>query len=269
MATSSLTDARLRSLKPTGRPYKITDRDGLYVSVSATGTRSFRYNFSIGDKQQTLTYGRYPVMTLEEARRNHHKAKVAIQSGQNPAQLKREHKAQAQSNNANTFAAVAQRWYEMKRVPIKAQQTLAKDQIFLKDTAAAFGSVPIQDVTNEMVLRLLRSKLNEGQRNWPGRLRQKMSSVFRFAQGEGIDCRNVADAVREAVELNLPHVNHPFIKDHQRMGQLLRDSENYAGDIRVRVASCRTCSFALVSFGSPLGRNSTFTRDCGQFLGTE
>jgi integrase len=65
-----------------------------------------------------------------------------------------------------------------------------------------------------------------------------MSSVFRFAQSEGIACTNVADVVREAVELNFKHNNHPFIKDHKRMGKLLRDCELYNGDIRVRVALC-------------------------------
>ncbi len=39
-----LTDAALKSLKPKDKPYKVTDRDGMYVRVGTNGTISFRYD---------------------------------------------------------------------------------------------------------------------------------------------------------------------------------------------------------------------------------
>jgi hypothetical protein len=47
-----LTDAALRNLKPQDKPYKIADRDGLYVYVLTSGTISFRYNYSINGRQE-------------------------------------------------------------------------------------------------------------------------------------------------------------------------------------------------------------------------
>ncbi len=65
-----LTDTKLRNLKPAEKPYKLTDRDGLYVTVLSTGTVSFRYNYRINNRQETLVIGRYgPAgLTLAEAR---------------------------------------------------------------------------------------------------------------------------------------------------------------------------------------------------------
>ncbi|WP_439787867.1 Arm DNA-binding domain-containing protein [Neptunomonas phycophila] len=52
-----LTDTKIRNLKPKEKLYKINDRDGLYVAVTTTGTKSFRYNYSINGCQETITFG--------------------------------------------------------------------------------------------------------------------------------------------------------------------------------------------------------------------
>ena len=50
-----LTDTKLRNLKPRDKLYKANDRDGLYAAVTSAGTISFRYNYSISGRQETLT----------------------------------------------------------------------------------------------------------------------------------------------------------------------------------------------------------------------
>lgn len=65
-----LTDIQLKRLKPQEKIYKVTDRDGLYVAVSPTGTHSFRYDYRINGRRETLTIGQYGVdgISLAEAR---------------------------------------------------------------------------------------------------------------------------------------------------------------------------------------------------------
>lgn len=53
-----LTDTKLKNLKPQEKLYKVADRDGLYVAVSPAGTVTFRYNYSINGRQETVTFGR-------------------------------------------------------------------------------------------------------------------------------------------------------------------------------------------------------------------
>ena len=52
-----LTDAGLRALKPKEKPYKRADRDGLYAYVTKSGTISFRFNYAINGRQETLVFG--------------------------------------------------------------------------------------------------------------------------------------------------------------------------------------------------------------------
>lgn len=63
-----LTDTKLKSLKPKDKLYKITDRDGLYVAVLMSGTISFRYDYRINERRETLAIGKYGQTTLAEAR---------------------------------------------------------------------------------------------------------------------------------------------------------------------------------------------------------
>lgn len=90
-----LTDTKLRNLKPKDKLYKVNDRDGLYVAVTPAGTISFRHNYSISGRQETLTIGRYGTggITLAEARERLSEAKKMITAGKSPAREKARDKA--------------------------------------------------------------------------------------------------------------------------------------------------------------------------------
>jgi hypothetical protein len=59
ITTKMLTDTALRNLKPGLRAYKITDRDGMYAAISLAGTVTFRYDYRLNRRRETLTIGRY------------------------------------------------------------------------------------------------------------------------------------------------------------------------------------------------------------------
>lgn len=54
-----LTDTRLRALKPRDKPYKVTDERGLYVEVTPTGSKLWRFRYRIGGAQKKLCIGSY------------------------------------------------------------------------------------------------------------------------------------------------------------------------------------------------------------------
>src|SRR5574340_1430022 len=86
-----LTDTKLRNLKPRDKLYKVNDREGLYVAVTPAGSISFRYNYSINGRQETITFGRYGVggITLAEARELLGDAKKMVAAGKSPTRRAR------------------------------------------------------------------------------------------------------------------------------------------------------------------------------------
>ena len=64
-----LTDIALQKLKPEERLYKRGDRDGMYVAVLPSGTLSFRYNYRLNGRSETLVIGRYDTTPARKAAR--------------------------------------------------------------------------------------------------------------------------------------------------------------------------------------------------------
>lgn len=87
-----LTDAKIKNLKAKGKPYKVTDGGCLYVYVTASGTKSFRYDTKLNNKRFTVTFGKYPAISLLEARTLHEEAYTKISKGIDPREPAQEKK---------------------------------------------------------------------------------------------------------------------------------------------------------------------------------
>ncbi|WP_444547009.1 Arm DNA-binding domain-containing protein [Laribacter hongkongensis] len=114
---SMLTDTKLRNLKPQEKMYKVANRDGLYVAVTPAGGISFRCNYLLNGRQETITFGRYGLggITLAEARERLGKAKKMIAAGKSPAKEKARDKARVKG--AETFGAWAEKWLHALAAP--------------------------------------------------------------------------------------------------------------------------------------------------------
>ena len=89
-----VTDTRLKHIKAKEKNYKIADRDGLYVLVTPAGSVTFRYDYRINNRRETLTIGRYGPdgINLVEAREKLAEAKKLITAGISPAIKKQQAK---------------------------------------------------------------------------------------------------------------------------------------------------------------------------------
>ena len=99
-----LSDGTLRGIKPKATTYKIADRDGMYVTVSPRGTITFRLDYRLNGRRETLTIGRYGSkdgISLLMARERSMEARKAIAEGQSPSQEKQREKRRM--SEAKTF----------------------------------------------------------------------------------------------------------------------------------------------------------------------
>jgi len=82
-----LTDAALKSLKPKAKMYKVSDRDGMYVRVAPSGAISFRLDYRLHGRRETVYLGRYARdgISLARARELCIDARRAITEGRSPA----------------------------------------------------------------------------------------------------------------------------------------------------------------------------------------
>ena len=133
-----LTDTALKNLKPQEAMYKVADRDGMYVTVSPAGTVTFRYDYRLNGRRETLTIGRYGPngISLAKARERCIEARRAVSEGASPSQEKQRQKRRVAE--AKTFGEFTVWWAKEARM---ADSTRSMRQSILdRDMPSSFTS---------------------------------------------------------------------------------------------------------------------------------
>jgi integrase len=189
-----LTDTKLRSLKAQDKPYKVADRDGLYVLVTPMGTVSFRYNYRINGRQETLVIGRYGAdgITLAEARERLMAAKKMIGEGKSPAR-KKSRDAQ-KVRDAESFGAWAELW--LKHYPMADSTRDMRRSVFERDLKDRFGRLKMTEIGHEELRELCDSIVERGAPATAVHAREVVLMVYRYALDRGHRYENPAELVR-------------------------------------------------------------------------
>ncbi len=64
----SLNDSKIRNLKPSSKPVKLSDSHGLYLLVNPGGSRIWYLKYRFSGKESRVSLGAYPLISLAEAR---------------------------------------------------------------------------------------------------------------------------------------------------------------------------------------------------------
>jgi hypothetical protein len=69
--------------------YKIMDGYGLFLLVTPTSGKFWRFDYRHGDKRKTMAFGVYPVISLADARQLREDARKHFASGIDPSEIKK------------------------------------------------------------------------------------------------------------------------------------------------------------------------------------
>lgn len=213
-----LTALEVKNAKPKEKPYKLTDGQGLFLHVSSSGKKTWRYRFAIAGTESTFVLGEYPVMSLEKARIERTAAREMVKAGKNPGEERRLQKqAEQQAKETekikaeNTFEAIAYEWHQNKRDGWKADHAKAILTTLEQDVFPAIGETPIDQITPPMVLQILRTIEARGALVIATKILQRMTAVFRYAVQTGRATYNPATEMRGVVKARKVQ-HHPMIQ---------------------------------------------------------
>ena len=194
----TLNDRQIRNAKPQEKPYKLADGGGLYLYVTPKGTKSFRLKFRFDGKEQVLTIGKYPHVSLSEARAMAETAKTQIAQGINPAAQKQAEKQQAQEAALNTFAAVAKEWH---RVHQCSPNHAARIWRYMEtDVLPHIGSLQLDEIRVSDIQALLERVMARNVGNTAEKIRQWIGVVYEYAAQRELTERNPAKRLKGFVE---------------------------------------------------------------------
>jgi integrase len=191
-----LTDTKLRNLKPQGKMYKVPDREGLYVAVTPKGSVSFRYNYSLNGRQETLTLGLFGEggISLSEARERLNDAKRLILKGVSPAREKARSKERI--SEAKSFGEWAELWLRGYRMAESTRDM--RRATYIRELKREYGNKLLFEVSPDDLRSLTDKIVARGAPATAVHAREVVLQVFRWAKERGEKVENPALLVRPA-----------------------------------------------------------------------
>lgn len=188
-----LTDTKIKSLKPKDKPYKVADRDGLYVTVSSAGTITFRYDYRINGRRETLTIGKYGAdgINLAEARERLMVARKQVSEGISPASKKRAERNQIR--NADRFCLFAEKY--LADVQLADSTKALRVATYERDIKNTFGNRLMTEITTDEIRRHCGQIKERGAPSTAIFVRDLIANVYRYAIQRGHKFTNPADEI--------------------------------------------------------------------------
>lgn len=224
----SLTALTVKQAKPKDKRYILKDDNGLYLEVSPTGGRWWRLRYWLNGKENRISLGTYPIVSLAEAREKCLEAKRMIASGEDPSQNRKQEKITKQVEESSTFKAVALAWLNTKKDAWSPGHADTVIQRLEQNIFPQLGDTDIKTITAPQMLEVLRQIEKRGALEVARRARGICSQVFRFAIACGLGEQDPAAPLTGALKPP-PKKHYASIVDPGQVGQLLRDIDKYQG----------------------------------------
>lgn len=193
-----LNDRQIKNAKPaeTGKKTKLFDGGGLYLEVTPAGGKIFRLKYRIDGKEKTLTIGKYPAVSLSEARQATENARRLLASGQDPSEAKQQEKRERQAAALNTFESIARRWHTDNLHRWKENHAARIISDFEKDVFPAIGEIQITEISVSDVKAVISAIIARGATVTAEKVRQWIGAVYQYAAMLEITDRNPAAVLR-------------------------------------------------------------------------
>lgn len=243
-----LTDTTIKQLRP--EPPKVKKLfdgtgTGLHILCHPTGRKTFavKYTHPVTRKEQTITLGEYPYISLKAAREQAEAARRQRAQGIDPREAEQREKEETRAAAEDTFELVGTEWISVRGARWSQTYRHKIKTMLERHLYPAIGTMPITRVGAPLLLSVLRPIEASGKTDLAHTLLQQAASIFRFAIATGRAVNDPAAALRGALaphrEKNLPAITTP-----EEFGNLLRAMDSYQGEYITKAA----LTFTLLTF---------------------
>lgn len=215
-----LTDVKCRTQKPSDRAVKLADGGGLYLEVMPNGSKFWRQKYRYNGKEKRLSHGKYPLISLSEAREKREEAKRLLSGGYDPAIEKRLAKVSANENHGNTFEAIALEWHADKKSEWSDKYANTIMNRLETDIFPAIGKLPIKEINAPILIQMLKEIEARGVYELTRRANQYCSQILRYAVMHGKAERDFTYDIRGALKSR--KVKHHAAIDSRELPEFIK-----------------------------------------------
>ena len=235
-----LTEMKVRNAKLKEKPYKIFDNEGLYLHVTETGGKLWRFKYRFdnndgkGKKEKLLAFGRYPEVSLHDARQRRDDARKLLANNVDPGAIRKAQK-QAKTESTETFEIIAREWHARYAPTWKMRHAEGLITRLQRDVFPYLGARPIKEIKAAELLAVLRRIESRGALETAHRARSICGQIFRYAVATGRAEHNPAADLIGALP-PVQTIHRAAITEPKKVGELLRAIDGYQGSFIVQCA---------------------------------
>jgi integrase len=227
MAKDILSDAKLRSVKPASKPYKLYDGGGLFLLVQPNGSRYWRLKYRTAGKERLFAVGVYPEVGLADARERALDVRRLIREGSDPV-VERRRQRLSTNASAETFKAIADEWIASRADSWSPSYVETVRSALAANLYPQIGGLPIRAINVPILRETLLLMEKRGALVALRKVRMWASLVFRFAIATGRAENDPAAPLRGTFKSQKGR-NFSALTKSQEFGTLVARIKTYDG----------------------------------------
>lgn len=230
-----LTDVQIRNHQnTTDRPQKLFDSGGLYLEASIAGGKWWRLKYRFNGKENRISLGVYPTVTLKEARERRDEAKRLLSQGINPSE-ERKNKKELLSDHYS-FESIALEWHA-KYTKSEWSQSHSDNILnrLKKNIFPWLGNRPVSQITSPEILKVFKKIETRGHLETLHRTLANCGEIFRYAIAIGKSESDPTYKLHEAFAQPIKK-HFPTFTDPEEVKTLLQAIDEYHGTFVIKCA---------------------------------
>lgn len=231
-----LNNAAVKAAGARSRAYKIFDERGLHLLVATNGRKSWRMKYQRGGKEQLLTFGTWPEVSLSDARARVDVAREQLGRGEDPRATRSASSADNDQDAPATFESAARAWHAMKAPSWSAVHAGDVIESLERDIFPAIGPRPIADIDEQELLEILQRVEARGCIETARRLQQRLAGIFRRAKRKRLVADNPAADLGEELAPRPPARHHAALLELEQLHGLVEACSAAPGTGLVKLA---------------------------------
>jgi integrase len=230
-----LADVAIRNAKPKERHWKLFDGGGLFLEITPSGGKLWRFKYRFDGKEKLLAMGVWPDVSLTAARRKREEARELLAQGIDPGEARKAERLRRKTLAENTFEAIAREW-DARHLSTRAKSH--RDKVIRRLELYVFpyfGARPVAEIAAPEILACVRRIEALNKQETAHRTLQAIGQVIRYAIANGLAESDPTQALRGALPpATRRHMAAPT--DPAKVGEILRALEAFQGSPIVAAA---------------------------------
>ena len=197
-----LTNTQIKQAKPKDKIYKLSDGEGLQLRIKPNGSKSWLLDYfkPYTKKRTSISLGKYPDVSLSEARDKKRLARELLAKDIDPKAHKDEQQLVKKREKCNTLRLVAQEWFEVKKTKVTPQYAVNVWSSLELHIFPDLGNCPISEISAPITINTLKPVASKGSLETIKRVCQRLNEIMTFAVNTGLIHANPLSGISAAFE---------------------------------------------------------------------